>query len=122
MSNEKNIEGNKLIAKFADAEMPSYSKDGNGNITSCSLRYNNVRVDYIGNSAFGGTFKFHSSWDWLIPICKKWEEIDISEELEIEYTELSEKLALNVSIYNIEISFEQLVENIKWYNQKVKGI
>ncbi len=68
-------EGNKLIAEFMGAEMPSYSVQPDGSIKKCSLVYNGHRVDYIYVmdkwSEYGDLFKFHSSWDWLMPVVEK---------------------------------------------------
>lgn len=89
-------EGNKMIAEFMGAEMPASSKDADGNIRSCSLVYKGVRVDYIGNSGYG-EFKFHSSWDWLMPVVEKIQSIDITP-------------APNYSGYRIEIVVQGYVK------------
>jgi hypothetical protein len=73
-------EGNKLIAIFMGADMPSCQKDKDGNIVSCTLVYNEVRVVYI-ISAFG-EFKFHISWDWLMPVIEKISKIPVIEATE----------------------------------------
>lgn len=62
--------------------------------------------------------KFHSSWDWLIPVIKKIREI-INVKLNIDsFEEIKEqKLTLNPYDYDIEQVYKAVVEFIKWYNQ-----
>lgn len=63
--------------------------------------------------------KYHSSWDWLIPACKKWDELIFptdNPKLLVEYCRKCDLLDDMVTCYEIEAVFEQLVKNIKWYN------
>lgn len=60
---------------------------------------------------------YDTSWDWLMPACKKWDELTLNN---TEYIQLSDKLDQMVTLYEIVPAFQQLVENIKWYNQQSK--
>lgn len=61
-------------------------------------------------------FKYHSSWDQLIPACQKWDTLKINAKNQLKYEKLSDVLDNAVTCYDILPVFEQLVNNIKWYN------
>lgn len=63
---------------------------------------------------------FDTSWDWLMPSCKKFDELYIGKEAPIGYIDHCEKIDNAVSCYEIEWAFEALVEGIKWYNTQPK--
>jgi len=61
MTEQEIIEGNKLIAEFMGDYRAKYK----------------VSNDYTLANAMLKTLKYHSSWDWLMPVFKKiWESID----------------------------------------------
>ncbi|MFA6889288.1 MAG: hypothetical protein WC254_07375 [Candidatus Woesearchaeota archaeon] len=83
----------------------------------------NFDIAYIKQNLIH-TLKFNTSWDWLMPVCRKWDSIyvdfkpkDIAKRIFQKYTELCEKLDDAVTQYEIKPAFEQLVENVKWYNK-----
>ena len=61
--------------------------------------------------------KFHSSWDWLIPVVEKITSMDIY----IKYKDYSCGQFNDGGIYintkSIENTFSDVVEFIKWYNK-----
>jgi hypothetical protein len=65
---------------------------------------------------------YHLSWDWLMPVLKKIDEVDIDVERNNE-EELNENENIIGDITNglvsidIDITFEAVVEFIKWYNE-----
>ena len=62
--------------------------------------------------------KFDSSWNWIMPACAKWDKLfDGKAEVPYKYCQLSDYLDLEVALYEINGIFEQLVENVKWYNE-----
>lgn len=68
---------------------------------------------------YKNSLKYHSSWDWIIPACKKWDELIFpadNAKLLVEYCRKCDLLDDMVTCYEIEAVFEQLVKNIKWYN------
>jgi hypothetical protein len=92
-------EGNKLIAEFM-----------NHPYLKVWRKFNDVKpFDF-------DKLKYHTSWGWLMPACKKWDELDPVPAFE-EYMELSDNLDNKVTLYEILPVYKQLVENIKWYNK-----
>lgn len=95
------VEGNKLIAKFMGRER--------GYESTYEIFYANLQ--------------YHSSWDWLMPVCYKWdnvfEECLVDSDISKEYEGLCDLLDEAVTLYKILPVFKQLVENIKWYNNQV---
>jgi hypothetical protein len=71
-----------------------------------------------------GFLYYHNSWDWIMTVCRKWDNLCHEECFDIQnsltnhtvYVELSCKLDDTVTCYQIEPVFEQLVINIEWYN------
>lgn len=106
MINEEIIVNNKLIAEFMD----SITLDGNGN----------SKEDI-------NSFKYHKSWDWLMPVVDKIEnlgncQIDIS----FEWCRICYKGGLfEIDTRNhikantkIEAVYFACIEFIKWYNDE----
>lgn len=63
--------------------------------------------------------KYHSSWDWLMPACKKWDDLDVfkyGESTMFRYSEMCDELDHLVSCYEIIPAFECLVKCIQWHN------
>jgi hypothetical protein len=63
------IEGNKLIAYFMSAEKCEWYDDFNNNCKG-------LRID--GELYPENRLQYHSSWDWLMPVTEKIENIDFS--------------------------------------------
>ena len=61
MTEQETLEGNKLIAKFIYDD--SFIDDGDGD---CYCESPNGMIDFYIEDA-----KYHSSWDWLMPIYTK---------------------------------------------------
>ena len=66
--------------------------------------------------------QFHLSFDWLNPVCFRWSRLfdSIPKEKIEEYLGLCHDLDSCAILYEIEPLFNQLVINIKWYNQNIK--
>ena len=64
---------------------------------------------------------FHKSWDWLMPACKKWDELFIGKDLtsqnHVEYVNLCDELDQSLTLYDIEHVYYILIKCIKWYNK-----
>ncbi len=60
---------------------------------------------------------YHHSWTWLIPVCQKWDNLFQNETLPYEYIELSVALDEQITLYEITPVYNQLLKNIKWYNE-----
>ena len=105
-------ESNRIIAEFMGAKMPCYSKDRKGKITQCDLVYNGVTVSYIDHSSFfryDSGFKFHESWDWIMPVVEKIGSMPFNESNN-RYTDL------NVFEVNIDEVYKAVIQFIQWYN------
>lgn len=107
-------EGNKLIAKFMEVTneisdlyyLPQFGHYFNS--------YGNIEFNEVFRST---ELKYHSSWDWLMPVVEKCLTISVeSEEYEIHYAFIHNALW---SI-NIKSVFDEVVEFIKWYNDQKK--
>ena len=57
---------------------------------------------------------YHSSWNWLMPACKKFDNLNL---MDVEYERLCDEIDNAVSCYEIKPAFKNLVSAIKWYNQ-----
>lgn len=122
-------EENKLIAEFM--KIPTIKTWGRGvlyNIEAASLPL--ITHISIGDPKKGIRTKllvyedsqllFHSSWDWLMSACKKWDNIDNIYCEYTDYVKLCNDLDNLVSLYEIQPVFDHLVECIKWYNKTLK--
>jgi hypothetical protein len=94
-------EGNKLIAEFEEFHKDIYDK-------------------WFKNSIFKGyneaDFKYHSSWDWLMPAISKWDHLSPLYSND-KYCDLCDELDRVVTNYDIVPTFEFFVICIQWYNQ-----
>lgn len=105
METSKILEGNKLIAEF----MHSKGEEGGywwyaGNPTD-----NAVRIMYTEYSA-----KYHSSWDWLMPVVEKCFAVYDT----VESAHSNHQFVLNDAILtlNIDEIWKTVVWFIEWYN------
>jgi hypothetical protein len=103
-------EGNKLIAEFMGGKVSYFS------VTN----FPHYKGLTHGRNILFEDLKYHSSWDWLMPACHKWDSLTDAEIIEgtwYQYEDLCEILDAKVSLYEILPVWEQLVKNIEWYNQ-----
>lgn len=107
MSTEsKVIEGDKSIAVFMDAEM--IAPIGH------TMRAVKFPKETHGLWVHAATdLKYHSSWDWLIPACKKFDKLNLRV---IKYQKLCDEIDNAVSCYEIEPAWNCLVKAITWLN------
>ena len=104
MSEQEIIEGNKLIAEFIGLEKNDFGYW--------------INKDYLFNSQlklFDFELKFHSSWDWLIPCINKIYESDWYYKWKDTSGQFEKEIFINTKF--IEVTWEQVVEFIKWYNK-----
>ena len=108
------IEGNKLIAEFRgmkksnlylNLKSGNYVKKENDDCESFTTSL------YIINGKGILDLKFHSSWDWLMPVI---EQIENTES----YITTKETMKnIRLSIPDINLVYHFVVEFIKWYNE-----
>jgi len=98
MKEQEIIEGNKLIAEFMEYKIPKQTHN----------------LDWID---YGGMFqpmKFHSSWDWLVPVIQKIFSLPFIEDsiMILKWADVN----LAWSRKEIGEIWESCVRFIKWYN------
>jgi len=96
----KTEESNKLIAEFMGWEI-SIGHEGMYDLPDgLSKDYHSLKPGYM---------KFHTSWDWLMPVVEK---------IEQEHQGVPQQM-LYVNLYSrLEEVYEAAVEFIKWYNEQ----
>lgn len=104
MTQEEIIEGNELIAIFNEDIDNFYKWDG--------CRFTNG-INWI-------IPEYHSSWDWLMPVCIKCSEIAKEyEDYSIEASTYN-NIKFHLLTFNLENIWRKVVEFIKCYNQNKK--
>ena len=133
MTTEEIIEGNKLIAEFMGFQKCNCIRNENGRYYDYYLSdkfelIKEVKICIEGEHGFGlenqdlcfiEDLKFHSSWDWLIPVIDKIH----SSNYYVDYylSELGQfNNGVHINTKFIEVSFNVVVEYIKWYNVQNK--
>lgn len=117
MTDNKIVEGNKLIAEFMGWSKSDYHNTPN-------KMYNGaigIHVDHL---------QYHTSWDWLMPVVEKIEDCRIVDDygfsVNIDNWQVIIKSLLSGKIITsnlsgakskIEATWQAVVEFIKWYNQ-----
>jgi hypothetical protein len=123
------LEGDILIAEFMERRFKPYSGNKSFDI---DFAFYSECMQWIIDSLLEDEYtpqlgwnldcgKYHSSWDWLMPACYKWDNLFVETAMEypkaMEYEKLCDEIDNAVSRYEILPVFNQLVENIKWFNQ-----
>lgn len=126
MKKEQILNSNKLIAEFMGAKSIHNPTGYDIHDDKDWYKYNELNYESTD-------FKFHSSWDWLIPVLEKIEQLgyhtricfdDFGSWMQIHYglsvADTDETKALNQHGTKIENTFKSVVEFIKWYNKNGK--
>jgi hypothetical protein len=101
-------EGNKSIAEFI-SEQPGYSEKGTFIINHPDLDESNFYL--------WGEMNFHSSWDWLMPACHKFDMLDEFEGDERAfYEDHCDAIDQAATLYEIKPLWEALVNALVWHN------
>ena len=109
----KTTEGNKLIAEFMGFKENS--------TTSVTVLYNEVSCEVLDETKLS----YHTSWDWLMPVVEKIEQIGASVIIGRMFCKIEYKDPLNKKHFDIEIASGVKInavngainEFIKWYNK-----
>lgn len=124
MTQEEIIEGNKLIAEFMGAEFDmghyhvtdSYTKPDGEKVFKYQQGTAFYDVGQEPSSQKGGypitIIKYHTSWDWLMPVAKKVIET-YTGGMDVYSLYVSDSLRTAI----IEEVWASVVEFIKWYNE-----
>ena len=94
---ENDIENNKIIAEFMGAKLTKNLK----------IMY----PVYEGDSSYVKNLKYHSDWNWLMPVVEKIEGIG---KTELKFSVHFENVKLSS---DIQVVYNACVEFIKWYNE-----
>lgn len=99
------LEGNKLIAESLFGNCVINQKD----IYPYSVYGNEWRLEGL---------KYHSSWDWLIPVwAKLWEITDVPFEKSLQWNEIKGSKCARAILYGtVAEAQKEIAEAIKWYN------
>lgn len=97
-------DNNKLIAEF----MGAFKEEGQSeNILTVTLGDDEWYIDTNDEEST----KFHTSWDWLIPVVEKCYE---REQFGLSYNDIEKSLT---GIIDIESTYKEIVRFIKRYNE-----
>ena len=116
----KTTENNKLIAEFMGVkprmESPDVYTYNDGVFFMCREDNPEKVMD-----AIAGYVKYHTSWDWLMPVINKVKSIDDEFKIEevgvYDIVEENETPEIIYYEYSIEETYKSIVEFIKSYNK-----
>ena len=129
MTLKKINEGNKILAEFIGEIATDGHPQGGKHWavhfpqSFCDKLRNKYSVYSSKTFVFETDLYFHSSWEWIIFVCNKWDCLKMQQFNETDlkkYELLSDDLDNVVTLYEIEPVFIQLVKNIKWLNSLKK--
>lgn len=110
MTNEEIIEGNKLIGEFLHPEMLNKERIEREGLEIGDNTFQKINV-YLGQYDM---MKYHSSWDWLMPVIKQIKKINPPEGWGYHN-------AICASLIEVDIitTYATVVKFIKWYNKYI---
>ena len=111
MTEQEILEGNTLIAEFMVAK--PCKKHPNIQL------FLKIKDNKNPSLQYWHLLKYHKSWDWLIPVIDKIH----SSNYYVDYylSELGQSNnGVHINTKFIEVSFNAVVEYIKWYNKNIK--
>lgn len=119
------IEGNELIALFMGAFIMSSSTTAEGVKTINSLSIDD-RASSIPSYDFATKLKYHSSYDWIMPVIEKIEALGYDIQIAKGYTDvmfyyfgakqMGHQLACGEGKSKLENTWSAVVDFIRWYN------
>jgi hypothetical protein len=110
------LEGNKLIVEFMGGQVRHIPANGPYNGETFVERWHGEYIAPNRVTAIGG-MKFHSSWDWLMPVIKKCYEASMVS-VKLHKDTIHYKLG-ETPFYldDIAPAWTAVVEFIQWYNE-----
>ena len=116
MKTSKTLEGNKLIAEFMITQKPSddFCVNWKDKI-EFSVFMNGKSKTYLYSK-----LKFHSSWDWLMPVVEKIEDLGHGVTIYRKGCQINDVHCTNTGFRHnskIEETYQAVIEFIKWYNE-----
>ena len=125
MEQENVLTGNKLIIEFLEWKLSIGSKDEYETpfpitkwieTSPFSYNYNDKELSVEKDHRIEEML-FHKSWDWLIPVIGKIQNLDIYLNYVIQESRQFYDADITVNIYNITDTWKEVIEFIKWYNK-----
>jgi hypothetical protein len=119
----KTIENNKLIAEFMGIEILNFPYP-----TSKKVVYKSIKSNKISYPSIRG-LKYHSSWDWLMPVVEKIEKLVFPNDeffninivggcqVYIISSHINEIIDSSQGETKLECLYNVVVQFIEWYNQ-----
>lgn len=124
---EKQLYGNRLVAEFMDATKEQWYP-ANVDLKTTGIYYVYPKGEYPENQKYVGEgfLKYHIDYNWFMKAFKRFDDIRKDEWLrngsdaEREFWVIKTNIASFVNVFDIDAAFDQLIEGIKWYNDKAK--
>lgn len=125
MTTEEIIQKNKMIAEFMGIKTKKYSD------TPTVTRW-----QYGNSMLFESDLKYHSSWDWLMPVVEKIKSLDFQVDTFSDYTRIEKcrnevrisELGSNPTFIKLvqresalEAMYLAVIDFIQWYNDNLKN-
>ena len=110
MTEEEILEGNKLIAEFLGSKWINDAPEDYPN----GYYYQPENIEEDVPTGLPEEWSFNSSWDWLIPCIDKIYESPWYYKWEDTSGQFEKEIFINTKF--IEITWDQVVEFIRWYN------
>lgn len=142
MENKEILEGNKLIAEFMGWQEPSLEYKIKWCGVKTEERLKKINEEYIpylikeknSEPLFKDSLRYHSSWDWLMPVVEKIAELDIAYRVGIvligyvkingfQMPPIVKNVSREGSLINptwLNATWLAVVEFINWYNDNGK--
>ena len=113
------MENNKRIAEFMGIE-EAYNPNGNDWVLKKTTPDINGDTDIL-ECCKNNDLKYHSSWDWLLPVVEKCLEkhnnlIDGRDVIDTSYSSIAQAL----QVVSLKETYKAVVEFIKWHNKATK--
>lgn len=112
MTKEEILEGNKLIATFLDNKIEKIK----GSLDYILLNDGYSKHEHFKDTFWTKTIKYHYSWNWLIPLINKIYENDWYYKWKDTSGQFEKEVFINTKF--IEVTWQQVIEFIKWYNEQ----
>lgn len=106
-------ENNRLIAEFMGGKDQSRLIGGANEILFESPSYGGSKPSKVYTPFT--SLKYHTSWDWLMPVGAKCLEKSLSLR---QYPFIDIKIKEAVQTFEIEATYQAVVEFIEWYNKQ----
>lgn len=113
MTPQQILEGNKIIAEFAGYTVFEKRYPRNHGIGAPEA-FENYKPVILHKA------KFHSSWDWLMPVIEKIvnKQMDESNKNAFEYRKNASEIINSLILLKINYVWQSTIEFINWYNKQ----